>query len=71
MALRIALRDPERFAGVISLGGRIPEGGMSNLCQIRRRRMPMLWQWGQENPQYTSENLKIGLPHDDGAWCRR
>ncbi len=58
MAQRIALRDPERFAGVISLGGRIPQGGMSNLLQLRRRRLPMLWQWGQDNPQYTEENLK-------------
>ena len=58
MAQRIALRDPERFAGVISLGGRIPQGGMGNLLQLRRRRLPMLWQWGQDNPQYNEENLK-------------
>ena len=58
MAQRIALRDPERFAGAISLGGRIPQGGMRNLSQLRRRRMPMLWQWGQDNAQYTQENLK-------------
>ena len=58
MAQRIALRDPERFAGVISLGGRIPQGGIRNLSQLRRRRMPMLWQWGQHNAQYTEENLK-------------
>jgi phospholipase/carboxylesterase len=58
MAQRIALRDPEKFAGVVSLGGRIPQGGMRNLSALRHRRMPMLWQWGQDNAQYTQENLK-------------
>ena len=58
MAQRIAFRDPERFAGVISLGGRIPQSGIRNLSQLRRRRMPMLWAWGQYNAQYTDENIK-------------
>lgn len=58
MAQRIALRDPEKFAGVISLGGRIPTGGMNNFTQLRRRRLPMLWQWGERNPQYTEDNVK-------------
>ena len=58
MALRLAMREPERFAGVISLGGRMPKGSIRNLHQLRERRLPMLWQWGRENDQYTDVNLK-------------
>lgn len=58
LAQRIAFRDPDRFAGVISLGGRVPHQGIGNLSQLRRRRLPMLWQWSIDNPQYTDENLK-------------
>lgn len=59
MAQRVALREPERFAGVISLGGRLPQqGAMGNLSQLRPRRLPMLWQWGRDNPEFTDENLK-------------
>ena len=58
MALRIAMRDPDRFAGAISLGGRMPQGAIRNFHQLRRRRMPMLWQWGSGNTDYTEETLK-------------
>lgn len=58
MAQRIALRNPKRIAGVVSLGGRIPQEGLRNYCELRQRRFPMLWQWGQENQLYTQENLK-------------
>ena len=58
MAIRIALRDPDRFAGVISMGGRMPQGGIRNLQQLQERRLPMLWQWGDENPEYTGANFK-------------
>lgn len=58
MALRIALREPERFAGAISLGGRMPQGSIRNLQQLRQRRLPMLWQWGSENTNYNDLNLK-------------
>ena len=57
MAQRIAFRDPDRFAGVISLGGRIPRDRILDLSQLRRRRLPMLWQWGRDNEQYTTENV--------------
>ena len=45
MAQRIAMRDPDRFAGVVSLSGGIPSGNhvLANLSELRRRRLPMLW----------------------------
>ncbi len=58
MALRTAMREPDRFAGVISLGGRMPNGSIRNIQQLRERRMPMLWQWGTENSQFNQQNLK-------------
>ena len=58
MAMRIAMREPERFAGVISLGGRFPSGCIRNVTQLRERRMPMLWQWGRLNPQFSNDGLK-------------
>ncbi|EMI19130.1 phospholipase/Carboxylesterase [Rhodopirellula maiorica SM1] len=59
MAMRIALRDPKRFAGVVSLGGRMPSGGraLSNLSELRERRMPMLWQWATESSMFDSCEL--------------
>lgn len=58
MALRTAMREPDRCAGVISLGGRMPSGSIRNIQQLRERRMPMLWQWGTENTQFNQQNLK-------------
>lgn len=58
MALRIAMRDPKRFAAAVSLGGRMPRGSIRNPNQLRNRRLPMLWQWGAENHQFTAEGLK-------------
>jgi phospholipase/carboxylesterase len=59
MALRIALRDPQRFAAVVSLGGAMPEGPhlLSNLSQLRARRMPMLWSWATAGPRFDSDRL--------------
>ncbi|TWU56128.1 alpha/beta hydrolase [Rubripirellula reticaptiva] len=59
MAMRIAMRDPSRIAGAISVGGRMPQGAIRNLSQLRARRMPMLWQWARENKNYTDEGLKV------------
>lgn len=58
MALRIAMRDPKRFAAAVSLGGRMPRGSIRNPNQLRNRRLPMLWQWGSENGQFTAEGIK-------------
>ena len=59
MALRTALNDPDQYAGVVSLGGRMPSGSIRNLPQLRQRRMHMLWQWCEENPHYSNHNLKV------------
>jgi len=58
MALRIAMRDPDRFAAAVSIAGRMPQGAIRNIHQLRRRRLPMLWQWAKANADYTEENLK-------------
>lgn len=60
MALRVALREPTRFAGVVSLGGTLPStGGMfGDLVALRRRQMPMLWQWATASDAYHPERLK-------------
>ena len=57
MALRIAMRQPERFAAAISLGGRMPTGSIRNVSQLRQRRLPMLWQWGGMRSEYSSATL--------------
>ncbi len=58
MALRIALRDPNRVAGAISIGGRMPQGAIRNVHQLRQRRLPMLWQWADFNADYSPQNLQ-------------
>lgn len=59
MAIRIALRDPQRFAAVASLGGAMPTGPhlLSNLSQLRARRMPMLWSWATSGPRFDPDRL--------------
>ncbi len=59
MAIRIAMRDPRRFAAAVSVGGRMPQGSIRNLHELRKRRMPMLWQWASQNENYTTDGLKV------------
>ncbi len=63
MAMRIAFRDPNRFAGVVSMGGYLPKSGhaFSSLHKLRDRKMPMLWQWGLENPSFCMDRLAKDL----------
>jgi phospholipase/carboxylesterase len=70
MALRIAMREPNRFAGAISVGGRMPEGSLRNLNQLRERRMQMLWQWSERNADYTDSNFKSDCQGAMAAGCR-
>ena len=44
-AIRAAMTAPDRFAGVVRLGGDFPSGGglMKRFHELRRRQMPMLW----------------------------
>ncbi|TWU37056.1 alpha/beta hydrolase [Novipirellula artificiosorum] len=63
MAMQIALRDPQRFAGVVSLGGHLPRGcrSLANLQLLRDRRLPMLWQWANEGPNFCRTKLDRDL----------
>lgn len=62
MALRLAWRWPERFAGVVSLGGPIPRGGRPLARFQAARRVPILLVTTGESPTYTptvaAEDLK-------------
>ena len=58
MAQRIAFRSPNDFAGVVSLGGRIPKRGFTMFKELRSRKLPLLWQWSTQNPSHTEQNLK-------------
>ena len=60
MAMRIAFREPGSFAAVASFGGLLPrEGGaLSNLNQVRERRLPMLWQVAAFSDRYSNAELK-------------
>ena len=57
MALRIGLRNPMRFAGVISLGGPFPVGmnPLTNIDSIRH--LPLLIGLGREAEKYTADRL--------------
>lgn len=57
MALRIAMRQPDRFAAAISLGGAMPRGGIRNTVQLRKKRLLMLWQWGGARQDFTGKQL--------------
>jgi phospholipase/carboxylesterase len=59
MAIRIAMRAPNDFAAVVSLGGAMPQGRhlLSNLAQLRRRRMPMLWSWATSGARFDAHRL--------------
>ncbi|WP_146601087.1 alpha/beta hydrolase [Novipirellula aureliae] len=60
MAMRIAFEAPNRFAGVVSLGGGVPKGcrSLSKLDELRNRRLPMLWQWAVESESYFREQVE-------------
>ncbi len=60
MAMTIAMRDPRRFAAVVSLGGTMPVGRRvwSDLSNLRERRLSMLWLWATESLQFDPQRLK-------------
>ena len=57
MAFRLACREPELFAGVISLNGQFPEGlvplGRLKSC----RRLPVLWGHARESENFSEAQL--------------
>jgi phospholipase/carboxylesterase len=63
MALRIALQDPTRFAGVLSVGGPFPTG-LAPLAHWRQiRRLPIFIALGRDSEQYpfpvTRDELRL------------
>lgn len=60
MACRVALMNPRRYAGVIRMGGRMPSGRgiLGNYAELRKRRMPMLWQQAINGNDDESERLR-------------
>lgn len=65
MALRVAMAQPDRFAGVICVGGAFPRGhqAFGDFPVLRRRRLPILWQrtleQTDENPDQFREDLSM------------
>lgn len=57
MALRIALRHPDRFAGAATICGQFPRGlqPLSRLNEVRRT--PLLLMYGQESRAYSTDAL--------------
>jgi len=58
MALRLALRTPQRFAGVISLGGRVPDGHLP-LASLNaaRQRIRVLLAQSRSDGDYLTDRL--------------
>lgn len=57
LALRLALSRPDRFGGVLSLGGPFPTGcgALGNLCQARK--LPLFLAVGRESPTYPQDQV--------------
>ncbi len=61
-ALRIALRYPQHFAGVISICGAFPQNQspLSNLAASRL--LPMLWMYGEDSERCGVDHICATLP---------
>ena len=63
MAFRLAMSHPDRFAGVLSLGGEFPTGRMPLLRLGEARRVPVFLACGRESQKFPTtvvcENLKL------------
>ncbi len=68
MALRIALRRPELFAGALSIGGQFPQGNqpLAKLDQLRR--LPLLVAQGRDSQRYPVDQAcaDLRLAHSAG-----
>lgn len=63
MALRLALEHPDRFAGVLSLGGEFPHGRQALRRLHEARKLPVFMACGRESQAYdplrVSEDLRL------------
>ena len=55
MAFQLGLHSPNRFAGIVSLGGRFPRGNLTQLHAIRK--LPCLLSVGRESRTLTTPSL--------------
>lgn len=70
MALRIALAHPQRFRGVVSLGGPLPTGGTPLSGLTEARRLPVFLAAGHRSPAFGPERLcdNLRLLHTAGIF---
>lgn len=61
MAFQIGLRHPERFAGVLSLGGPFPSGSSLLSALPRLRQLPLFIAQGRDSTKYSVERLCADL----------
>ena len=57
MALRVALNNPEQFAGVLSFCGRFPAGRNAFGNLIEARSLPVLLAGGRDSGEYPPESV--------------
>lgn len=58
MALKLALADAQQCAAVVSIGGHMPELSLPDWNATRQRGLPIRWQWGKGNPDYTQSSIQ-------------
>jgi phospholipase/carboxylesterase len=57
MALRVGLLQPDRFAGVISIGGPLPKEDTPLVHLQRARRLPVLLAHGRDSGTYATDDV--------------
>jgi phospholipase/carboxylesterase len=60
-ALRMALAHPDRFAGVLSLGGTFPTGRAPLARLVEARRMPIFMAYGRDDAAFTDAAVEAQL----------
>jgi phospholipase/carboxylesterase len=68
LAYRIVAQYPERFAGVLSIGGAFPAGGQPLACVSKLRRVPLFVAQGRDSEVYPVDRLctDLRLMHSAG-----
>jgi phospholipase/carboxylesterase len=62
MALRLALRYPEQFAGVVAICGKFPNEDRSLARLEQARQLPMLWLYGEHSTTCSISDVCETLP---------
>ena len=56
-AFRMGLKHPDRFAGIVSVGGCFPIGQQPLLCLDRARQLPLLIEHGRDSSHYSVDKV--------------